>query len=285
MFSYNVSKADEILKKNLTTLLQNGKNDIGQKIRPHWEDGTPAYTKKLFGILNEYDLEEEFPITNLRPTAWKSGLKEILWIYQDESNDVNLLEEKYGVKYWRNWANEDGNLGMAYGYQMGYENKYKEGYFSQIERLIFDLKNNPFSRRMITNLYNHADLSEMTLYPCAFLTMWDFDGERLNMTLVQRSSDYFVAGNINVTQYALLQHMIAQSCGMKVGKLHHYINNIHIYDKHIPLAIELLKRESRPAPKLEINKDIKDFYSFKPEDFKLVGYKPHQQIKNIEVAI
>lgn len=271
----NVSKTDLIIKTTLSNVLNSKINDKGQKVRPKWEDGTPAYTKKIFGVLHQYDLQKEFPISSLRPTAWQSGLKEILWIYSDKSNDVDLLEEKYGVKYWRSWANKNGNLGTAYGHQISKKHKYKEGYFDQIERLIYDLKNNPYSRRMLINLYNHEDLHEMTLYPCAFLTMWDYDGEYLNMTLVQRSSDYLVAGNINVTQYALLQHMIAQVTGYKVGKFNHYINNLHIYDRHEESAKEIINRESRPTPKLTIDDSIKNFYDFKPEHFELEGYNPH----------
>lgn len=277
--------ADQVVKNNLNLLLNTGKSDEGQKVRPTWEDGTPAYTYKAFGVLNEYDLEEEFPIANLRPTAWKSGLKEDLWIYQDKSNDVDLLEEKYGVKYWRSWANSEGNLGLSYGKQIAKEHEYKEGYFDQIDRLIFDLKNNPYSRRMITNLYNHQDLHGMTLYPCAFLTMWDYDGERLNMSLIQRSSDYLVAGNINVTQYALLLHMIAQVTGFKAGKLHHYINNLHIYHRHLDQAKEVIAREDLPSPQLLIDDSIKNFYDFKPEHFSLINYNPHDQIRGIEVAL
>lgn len=279
-----MSSGNKALRENLFKILTQGKSDNGQKVRPKWKDGTDANTLKVFGVLNEYDLEKEFPIANLRPTAWLSGLKEDMWIYKDKSNNVDLLEEKYGVKYWRDWANEEGNLGLAYGRQIAKEHKYKEGYFDQIERLIYDLKNNPYSRRMITNLYNHEDLHGMTLYPCAFLTMWDYDGERLNMTLVQRSSDYLVAGNINVTQYALLQHMIAQSVGFKVGKLHHYINNLHIYTRHIDQAKEIIYRPDLPSPKLIIDETVKNFYDFKPEHFTLEGYETHSQIK-LEVAI
>lgn len=279
-----MSRADLVLKSNLKHVLLNGTSDEGQEVRTVWEDGTPAYTKKVFGVLDTYDLEVEFPITTLRKTAWQAGLKEILWIYKDQSNDVDLLEEKYGVKYWRAWANEYGDLGTAYGHQMKHKHKYKEGYFNQIDRLIYDLKNNPYSRRMITNLYNHEELHEMTLYPCAMTTLWDYDGERLNMTLIQRSSDYLVAGNINVTQYALLQHMIAQSVGMKVGIFNHYINNLHIYDRHQEVAKEIIKRDSYEAPKLIIDYSIKNFYDFKPEHFELEGYKYHPQIK-LEVAI
>lgn len=279
-----MSLADQIVKQNLYKILNFGVSDEKANIRAKWDDGSPAHTLKVFGVLNEYDLSKEFPASGLRPTAWLSGLKEDLWIYQDKSNDVQLLEEKYGVKYWRPWANEEGDLGLAYGRQMQYEHKYKEGYFNQIDRLIYDLKNDPYSRRMLTNLYNHEDLHGMTLYPCAFLTMWDFDGEFLNMTLVQRSSDYLVAGNINVTQYALIQHMVAQSVGMKVGKFNHYINNLHLYMKHIKKAKEILLRPDVNAPKLIIDDSINNFYDFKPEHFILEGYNPHEQIK-LEVAI
>lgn len=279
-----MSVADRIIKQNLAKVISSGVSDEGQKIRPVWEDGSPATTLKVFGVLNEYDLSKEFPIGTLRPTAWQAGLKEDLWIYQDKSNDVELLEAKYGVKYWRPWANAEGNLGLAYGRQMAKEHEYKEGYFTQIDRLIWDLKNNPYSRRMITNLYNHTDLHGMTLYPCAFLTMWDYDGEKLNMTLVQRSSDYLVAGNINVTQYALLLHMVAQAVGMKVGKFHHYINNLHIYSRHIEQAKEIITREPLPAPKLIIDDSITNFYDFKPQHFALEGYEKHGQIK-FDVAI
>ena len=279
-----MSQGDTALIYNLTRVLNEGVSDEGQKVRTVWEDGTPAHSKKVFGALNTYDLEKEFPIATLRKTAWQSGLKEILWIYKDQSNDVELLEEKYGVKYWRAWANEYGDLGTAYGHQMRHKHRYKEGYFNQIDRLIYDLKNNPYSRRMLTNLYNHEELHEMQIYPCAFMTMWDFDGERLNMTLVQRSSDYLVAGNINSTSYILLQHIVAQSVGMKVGKFNHYINNLHIYDRHLEAAEEIIKREPYPAPKLFIDDSVKNFYDFKPEHFQLEGYEYHPQIK-LEVAL
>jgi thymidylate synthase len=281
-----VSHADLIFKSNLRKLLLEGVSDEDQKVRPVWKDGTPAHTLKVFGVLNTYDLSREFPIITLRPTAWKSGLKEIFWIYQDQSNDVEMLEEKYGVGYWKYWANQDGNLGKAYGYQMKQVHWYEDvkGYMSQIDRLIYDLKHNPYSRRHIVNLYNHHDLHDMTLAPCAFMSMWDVVGDTLNMTLVQRSSDYVLAGNINVTQYALLQHMIAQSVGLKVGKLNHYINNLHIYDRHIEQAKELLDRRIKDAPTLKINPNVTDFYDFTVDDFELIGYNPHEQMK-FEIAI
>lgn len=279
-----MNHADKVFKDNIKKILNEGISDQGQKVRPVWKDGTPAYTRKVFGVLNEYDLSKEFPISTLRPTAWLSGLKEILWIYKDKTNNVDLLEEKYGVKFWREWANNEGTLGTAYGHQINKEHKYKEGYFDQMDRLIYDLKNNPYSRRIITNLYNHDDLHDMTLYPCAFMTIWDVSGDKLNMTLVQRSSDYILAGNINVTEYALLQHMVAQVTGYKVGRLHHYINNLHLYDRHEDAAKIILNRDSRKAPKLIMDDSVKNFYDFKPEHFELEGYDPHPQIK-LEVAI
>lgn len=280
-----MSKADTILIENMNLLFGEGVSDKGNNVRPRWEDGTPAYTIKTFGVLNKYDLEKDgLPVTTLRRTAWLSGLRELLWIFQDKSNDINLLEEKYGVKYWRSWANEEGNLGSAYGKQIAKKHKYKEGYFDQIDRLIYDLKNNPYSRRMLTNLYNHEELHDMTLYPCAFNTMWDYDGERLNMTLTQRSSDFFLAGAVNSSQYALLLHMVAQSCGYKVGKFHHYINNLHIYDRHVEIAKEVIQRDPLSQPKLIIDDSVKNFYDFKPEHFALENYQTHEQVK-LEVAI
>lgn len=273
---------------NLRHIIRTGTTDLDEKVRTRWQDGNPAYTLKTFGVLNSYDLSKEFPLSSLRPTAWKAGLKEMLWIYQDKSNDVNLLEEKYGVKYWESWANEEGNLGTSYGGQMNRTHKYPEGDFDQIDRLIFTLKHNPFDRRMITNMFNHEDLHSMTLPPCAFMTMWDCDGEYLNMTLVQRSSDYTLSGNINLTQYSLLLHMIAQVTGYKAGKINHYINNLHVYDRHLLPLLEILEREDQlkdlPKPKLEIDDSITDFYDFRVEHFKVTNYEPLPQIK-FEVAI
>ena len=285
------TQGDIHLVNNLYKTL-NGISDEGQKVRTVWEDGEVAHTKKVFGVINEYDLRNgEFPVSSLRPTAWRSALKETLWIYQEKSDDVNLLEEKYGVKYWRSWANKSGNLGLAYGAQLRYEHKYKEGYFNRLSNRRLRLNDNPYSRRMLTNLYNHDDIHDMTLVPCAFLTMWDYDGEHLNVTLVQRSSDYILAGSVNTSNYILLQHMIAQIAGMKVGKFHHYINNLHTYSRHFEAGYELLDRYSDTydnleleLPKLIIEDSIKNFYDFKPEHFTLLNYKPMSQIK-LEVAL
>ncbi|PLR99489.1 thymidylate synthase [Bacillus sp. T33-2] len=281
-----MSKADLVFKETLQRILDEGVSDEEQQVRTVWKDGAPAHTLSVFGVVNRYNLQEEFPIITLRPTAFYSGLKEILWIYQDKSNNVQLLKDKYNIHWWDAWANQDSNLGRAYGYQMRQVHWYGEkvGYMSQIDKLIYDLKTNPSSRRLILNLYNHHDLHDMTLYPCAFMTMFDVREGKLNMTLTQRSSDYLVAGNINATQYALLQHMIAQSVGLEVGEFIHYINNCHIYTRHVDQAKEIIKREPRPVPKLIIDDTIKHFYRFKPEHFKLEGYNPHPQMK-LEVAI
>ncbi len=280
-----MSYSDVVFKNMCKQILENGYSTEGQVVRTRWPDGEVAHTKKIYGVVNRYDLSKEFPIFTLRPTFWKTALKELFWIFQDKSSDVNLLESKYGVKYWNSWKLDDGTIGKAYGYQAGKKHKYAEGEFDQVDRLLYDLKNNPQSRRMIINLYNHEELHDMSLYPCAFMTMWNVTGNRLNMTLVQRSSDVLAANNINLVQYALFQHMIAQVSGLEVGELIHMINDAHIYDRHIPMIEKMLLREGRDAPKLIINKDVKNFYDFRVDDFELEGYNPHEQIKNIPIAL
>lgn len=280
-----MSRADLIHKATLLDIIKTGISDEGQQVRPKWEDGTPAHTLSIFGVINRYNLAEEFPIVTLRPTAWKSGLKEILWIYQDKSNDVQLLKDKYNIHWWDSWTDEQMTVKKSYGHQMAKEQWYGEelGYMTQIDKLIHDLKHNP-NRRMITNLYNHADLHDMTLAPCAFMTMWNVQGNKLNMTLIQRSSDYLVAGNINAVQYALLQHMIAQVTGYEVGMFNHYINDCHLYSRHMDAALDVVYRSMFKAPKLIMDKSVTDFYDFKPEHFKLEGYETGKQVK-LEVAI
>jgi len=262
-------------------ILENGFSDEGTNVRPRWEDGTPAYTKKRFGVVNRYDLSEEFPIMTLRPTNYKAAIDEILWIWQKKSNNVKDLNSHI----WDAWADENGSIGKAYGYQLGIKHKYKEGEFDQVDRVLFDLKNNPYSRRIITNLYNHADLHAMNLYPCAYSMTFNVTGNRLNGILNQRSQDVLVANNWNVVQYAILLHMFAQVSGFEVGELVHVIADAHIYDRHEPLVRELIAREPRKAPRLIMNKDVKDFYEFTVDDFVLEGYEPWPQIKNIPVAI
>src|SRR5690554_3057801 len=275
-----MSKADGIFKNMCHRILNDGYSTEGEKVRPHWEDGTAAYTIKKFGVINEYDLSKEFPIITLRPTAFKSAIDEILWIWQKKSNNVNDLNSKI----WDSWADKNGSIGKAYGYQLGVKHKYKEGLFDQVDRVLFDLKNSPMSRRIMTNIYIHEDLHEMNLYPCAYSMTFNVEGDRLNAILNQRSSDVLVANNWNVVQYAVLLHMFAQVSGFEVGKLIHVITDAHIYDRHIEMVKELLMREEYPAPIFSINPDIKNFYDFKLEDFQLENYKAGSQLK-IPVAI
>lgn len=275
-----MSKADGIFKDMCMRIFKEGYSTEGEKVRPRWEDGTPAYTIKKFGIINEYDLSEEFPIITLRPTAFKSAIDEILWIWQKKSNNVNDLNSKI----WDIWADENGSIGKAYGYQLGVKHKYKEGLFDQVDRVLYDLKNNPMSRRIMTNIYVHEDLHAMNLYPCAYSMTFNVEGNRLNAILNQRSSDVLVANNWNVVQYAVLLHMFAQVSDLEVGKLIHVISDAHIYDRHIDMVKELIQRKEYPAPTFRMNKAIKNFYDFTLDDFQLIGYKAGKQMK-IPVAI
>ncbi|HAG69101.1 MAG TPA: thymidylate synthase, partial [Lachnospiraceae bacterium] len=272
-----MSLADRIFIDMCTDILENGCDTRGEKVRPKWEDGTSAYTIKKFGVVNRYDLSREFPIITLRRTALKSATDEMLWIWQKKSNNVHEL----GSHIWDAWASEDGSIGKAYGYQMGIRHRYREGMFDQVDRVIYDLKNNPFSRRIMTNMYVHADLSEMNLYPCAYSMTFNVTQKKgedrltLNAVLNQRSQDVLTANNWNVVQYAVLVHMLAQVCDMNAGELVHMIADAHIYDRHVPLIREMLKREPRPAPVFRLNPEVKDFYDFTPDDVSLEGYDPH----------
>lgn len=276
-----MSKADIIFKNMCRDIIENGFSDEGQDVRPCWEDGTPAHTIKKFGVVNRYNLEEEFPILTLRPTYLKSAIDEILWIWQKKSNNIKDLKSHI----WDEWADEDGSIGKAYGFQLGIKHHYKEGDFDQVDRVLFDLKNNPYSRRIITNIYNHQDLSEMNLYPCAYSMTFNVTDGKLNGILNQRSQDILAANNWNVCQYAALMHMFAQVSGLKVGEFVHVIADAHIYDRHIPIIKELIERESFDAPTLKINESIKNFYDFTPDDFVLENYQKGEQIKNIPIAI
>ncbi len=282
-----MSMADDIFISMCRDILENGTSTEGEKVRPHWEDGTPAYTIKKFGVVNRYDLSEEFPIMTLRRTAIKSAVDEMLWIWQKKSNNIHELHSHI----WDEWADGDGSIGKAYGYQMGVKHQYKEGMMDQVDRVIFDLKNNPFSRRILTNLYVHQDLHEMNLYPCAYSMTFNVTQKKgedrltLNAILNQRSQDVLTANNWNVVQYAVLLHMLAQVCGMKAGELLHVIGDAHIYDRHIPLIRELIERTPHPAPKFRLNPEIKDFYQFTRNDVQLDGYVTGEQIKDIPVAI
>lgn len=276
-----MSKADKIFVDMCKDIIENGFSDEGQDVRPRWEDGTPAHTVKKFGVVNRYDLSEEFPILTLRPTYLKSAIDEILWIWQKKSNNIKDLNSHI----WDEWADENGSIGKAYGYQLGVKHKYKEGEFDQVDRVLFDLKNNRYSRRIMTNIYVHSDLNEMNLYPCAYSMTFNVTGNKLNAVLNQRSQDVLAANNWNVVQYAALVHMFAQVSGLEVGELVHVIADAHIYDRHIPLIKEMIKREQFDAPKLVINKEVKNFYDFTVDDFKLENYQKGEQIKNIPIAI
>ena len=280
-----MSLADKIFIDMCQDILDNGVSTEGEKVRPHWEDGTSAYTIKKFGVVNRYDLSKEFPAITLRKTAIKSCTDEMLWIWQLKSNNVNDLHSHV----WDEWADETGSIGKAYGYQMGVKHKYKEGMFDQVDRVIYDLKNNPFSRRIMTNIYVHQDLSEMHLYPCAYSMTFNVTQKKgddkltLNAILNQRSQDILAANNWNVCQYAVLMHMLAQVCDMRVGELVHVI--AHIYDRHIPIIKELIQRPTYDAPTFWLNPDVKDFYEFTRNDVRLDNYVTGPQIQDIPIAI
>lgn len=276
-----MSRADELFIKMCRKILTEGYSDEGMDVRPHWEDGTPAHTKKIFGVVNRYDLSEEFPILTLRPTPLKLATDEMLWIWQKKSNRVADL--KSGV--WDAWADENGTIGKAYGYQMGVKHKYKEGMMDQVDRVLYDLKHNPQSRRIMTNMYVHADLSEMALYPCAYSMTFNVTDGRLNAILNQRSQDILAANNWNVVQYAVLVHMLAQVSGLRAGELVHVISDAHIYDRHLPIVEELISRETYDAPKFWLNPEVDDFYKFTTDDVKVIDYKKGPQIKNIPIAV
>ncbi len=280
-----MSYADTLFIQMCREILEHGTDTRNEKVRPHWEDGTPAYTIKQFCVVNRYDLRKEFPALTLRKTNLKNCVDELLWIWQRKSNNIHDLHSHI----WDSWADESGSIGTSYGYQFGIQHEYREGMFDQVDRVLYDLKNNPFSRRIMTNLYNHADLHSMRLYPCAYSMTFNVtqeDGKLLlNGILNQRSQDVLLANNWNVCQYAVLLHMLAQVSGMIVGEFVHVIADAHIYDRHIKLIKELISREPLPAPQFWINPDVTDFYDFTPEDVRLDNYLTHPQIKNIPVAI
>ncbi len=276
-----MSIADQIFINTCRDILDNGISDQDLPVRPHWLDGTPAHTIKKFCIVNRYDLSKEFPIITLRRTAFKSAIDEILWIWQKKSNNVHDLNSHI----WDSWADETGSIGKAYGYQLGVKSIYPEGEFDQVDRVLFDLKNNPSSRRILTNIYNFQDLHEMHLYPCAYSMTFNVTGNKLNGILNQRSQDTLTANNWNVVQYAVLLHMFAQVSGLEVGEFVHVISDAHIYDRHVPIVEEILKNPQYPAPTFKMNKDVKNFYDFTVDDFELVDYNYTKLDKKIEVAI
>ena len=276
-----MSYADKVFVNNIKDILQNGFSDENLPVRPHWEDGTPAHTIKKFGIVNRYNLQEEFPILTLRRTYVKSAMDELLWIWQKKSNDIHQLKSHV----WDSWADENGTIGKAYGYQLGVKHKYKEGMFDQVDRVIYDLKHNPQSRRILTNIYVHQDLSEMALYPCAYSMTFNVSGNTLNAILNQRSQDMLAANNWNVVQYSILVYMMAQVSGLVPGEFVHVIADAHIYDRHIPIVKEIIENEQFPAPKFTLNPEIKDFYQFTTDDIKLDDYVYNKKKYDIPVAI
>lgn len=276
-----MSKADEIYINMCKEILTSGIDTKGEKVRPKWSDGTDAFTIKKFGIINRYDVSKEFPAFTLRRTYIKSAVDEILWIYQKKSNNINDLHSHV----WDEWADESGSIGKAYGYQIGVKSHYKEGDMDQMDRVLFDLKENPYSRRIMTNMYVHQDLNEMHLYPCAYGVTYNVTGNKLNAILNQRSQDVLAAGNWNVVQYAALLMMVARATGFEPGELIHVIADAHIYDRHVPIIEELIKRETYPAPKVTLNPEKTNFYDFTPDDFIVEDYQYGEQVKDIPIAV
>ena len=276
-----MSRADEIFIQNCREILENGYSDNNLPVRPRWEDGAPAHTVKRFGIVNRYDLSKEFPILTIRRTFWKSSVDELLWIWQKKSNNVHELRSRV----WDAWADENGSIGKAYGYQLGVKYKFQEGEFDQVDRVLYDLKHNRASRRILTSLYNFADLNEMALYPCAYSMTFNVTGDTLNAILNQRSQDMLAANNWNVCQYAVLVHMFARASGLKPGELVHVIADAHIYDRHIPIVERILANPQYPAPQLVLDPDVTDFYAFTRDSFSLPGYKYTELDEKIPVAI
>lgn len=276
-----MSLADKIFIENCNDILENGYLDSDVEVRPRWEDGTPAHTIKKFGIVNRYDLSREFPILTLRRTYLKSAIDELLWIWQKKSDNIKDLASHI----WDQWADKDGCIGKAYGYQLGIKHHYNEGEMDQVDRVLYDLKHNPQSRRIITNIYNHADLSEMNLYPCAYSMTFNVSGKTLNGILNQRSQDMLAANNWNVCQYAILMHIFADVSGLEVGELVHVIADAHIYDRHIPIIKEIISKTPYDAPKLVKTEPVTDFYAVTPSTYKLEDYKFNEFTTKIPIAI
>lgn len=276
-----MSKADVLFVNMCKGILENGFSTEGQTVRARWEDGTPAHTIKNFGVVNRYNLQEEFPALTLRPTAIKSAVDEMLWIWQKKSNNIKDLNSHI----WDEWADENGSIGKAYGYQMQVKYKFAQGEMDQVDNVIWQLKKTPYSRRIMTNIYNFADLSEMGLEPCAYSVTFNVTGNKLNAILNQRSQDILAANNWNVVQYSVLVHMLAQVCGLVPGELVHVIADAHIYDRHVPIIEEMITRPQYPAPKFALNPDVKDFYEFTTDDLIITDYEKNPQIKNIPIAV
>ena len=276
-----MSRADELFIQNCRDILSNGVWDTDQIVRPKWEDGTPAHTVKKFGIVNRYNLQEEFPILTLRRTYWKTAVDELLWIWQKKSNNIHDLN----AKIWDQWADETGSIGKAYGYQLGVKHHYPEGDMDQVDRVLYDLTHNPASRRIMTNIYNFQDLHEMNLYPCAYSMTFNVSGNVLSAILNQRSQDMLAANNWNVVQYSVLVHMMAQAAGLIPGELVHVIADAHIYDRHVPIIEKIIANDPKAAPSFSVDPSVKDFYAFTRDSFKVEGYDPHPFTDKIPVAI
>lgn len=276
-----MSHADQLFVTMCKDIIENGYSSQGQKVRPVWEDGTPAHTMKRFGIVNRYDLSKEFPALTLRPTAIKSAVDEVLWIWQKKSNNIKDLNSHI----WDEWADENGFIGKAYGYQMGVLYDFPQGKMDQVDNVLWNLKNQPYSRRIMTNIYNFADLTQMNLEPCAYSMTFNVTGNRLNAILNQRSQDVLAANNWNVVQYSVLVHMFAQVSGLVPGELVHMISDAHIYDRHIPLIEDLIQRPQFPAPTFQLDPDVTDFYDFTPDSFRVSNYETNPQIKGIPIAV
>ena len=276
-----MSYADKVFINNIKDILDSGFSDENLPVRPHWEDGKPAHTIKKFGIVNRYDLSKEFPVLTIRRTYVKSAMDELLWIWQKKSNDIHQLKSHV----WDSWADENGTIGKAYGYQLGVKHKYREGMFDQVDRVLYDLKHNPQSRRILTNIYVHQDLSEMALYPCAYSMTFNVSGNTLNAILNQRSQDMLAANNWNVVQYSILVYMMAQVSGLVPGEFVHVIADAHIYDRHIPIVEEIIENEQFPAPGFTLNPEVTDFYKFTTDDIKLDNYIYNKKKYDIPVAI
>jgi len=276
-----MSHADTVFTETCRAILDRGVWDSGQEVRPRWQDGTPAHTIRLFGVTNRYDLQAEFPALTLRRVPFRACVDELLWIWQKKSNNIRDL----GSRIWDAWADETGSIGKAYGYQLGVRHHYKEGDFDQVDRLLYDLRNHPASRRMLTNMFNHADLHEMNLYPCAYSLTANVSDGRLNVILHQRSQDMLVANGWNVCQYAVLCHMLARASGLVPGEMLHVIADAHIYDRHIPLVEKILSAAPYPAPGFWLNPEKEDFYAFTPDDVRLTDYEAYKLDEKIPVAV
>ena len=276
-----MSKADRLFVDMCRKILDEGFSSEGQTVRARWEDGTPAHTIKAFGIVNRYDLQEEFPALTLRPTAIKSAVDEMLWIWQKKSNNIKDLASHI----WDDWADENGSIGKAYGYQLGVKYSFPHGEMDQVDNVLWQLKNTPYSRRIMTNMYKFDDLMEMGLEPCAYSMTFNVTGDRLNAILNQRSQDILTANNWNVVQYAVLVHMMAQVSGLVPGELVHVIADAHIYDRHVDIVRELIERPQYPAPEFGLNPDVTDFYDFTTDDLRIGEYMKNPQVKNIPVAV